>query len=129
MSGTGPGAGGARFMYLFGMVVLVAVGAWYAFLGLDRSALPVRDARAAVIGKEHRPPGTTYTRTVINNRTVTLPQTTAEVWVLVLSVDGRDAYGFAERSLYDAVNAGDSVSVAYQRRRITGALQVLDITR
>jgi hypothetical protein len=123
------GASGARFMYIFGAVILVAVGGWYAFSAIDRMSLATHEARAAVTDKQHRPAGTTYTRTVINNRTVTLPQATAESWVLGLSLDGRDAYGFAARELYDAVNVGDSVQVSYQRRRITGGVQVVDVRR
>jgi hypothetical protein len=116
-------------MYIFGAIILVAVAGWFAFSALDRSALQTQEGRAAVTGKEHRPPGTTYTRTIINNRTVTLPQSTAEAFVLALSIDGGDAYGFTDRELYDAIEVGDSVSVTYQRRRITGAVQVIAIRR
>lgn len=121
--------GGARFMYAFGMILLVAAAGWFAFSALDRMGLRYQESRAMVTAKERRAPGTTYTRTMINNRMVTLPQSMEETFVLVMSMDGGDAYGFADRELYDAIDVGDSVSVSYQRRRITGGVQVSSITR
>ena len=123
------GNAAARFMYVFGAFILVAVVGWYAFSAVDRMGLPTQGGQAVVAAKAYKPPGMTSTKTIINNRSVNIPQATAEAFVLTLSLQERQAAGLVDRELYEDVKVGESVQVTYQRRRITGGLQVVKVTR
>jgi len=129
VDGGTPSTRAARIMYVLGPVILVAVGGWYAFSAVDSMGLSSQTGSAVVTGKEHRAAGKTYRTTVINNRTVTIPETTPEAYVLTLALDGDTTVGVADREVYEQVRTGDRVSVTYQRRRITGGLQVVKVGR
>src|SRR5258705_9181298 len=129
LDGGAPGAGGARVMYVLGPVILLLVGGWYAFSAVDSMGLAATEGSGLVTGKQHRPPSKTYTTTVINNRTMTVPHVTPEAFVLTLTVAGDTAQGMADRDLYERVQVGDRVSVTYERRRVTGRMQVVKVSR
>jgi hypothetical protein len=82
-----------------------------------------------VQGKQYRPAGQTYTRQIVGNQTLNVPQATPEMFVLDLDLDGQRVQGTTERALYEQLAEGDDVSVTYQQRRITGALQVQSVSR
>ncbi len=119
----------ARLMYVVGIVILIGVGLYYLFMAVDGMGLQERTGSAVVVGKAHREPGRTYTTQVINNRTYAVPHDTPEMFVLTLDLLGRPTEYASHRSLYDALSAGDTIRVTYQRRRLTGALQVVDVSR
>ena len=119
----------ARVMYIAGIVILVGVGLYFLFMAVDGMALPRHQTSAVVVGKTHREAGQTYTTQVINNRSYTVPHATPEMFILRLDLLGRPAQYVSDRSLYDALGAGDSLRVTYQRRRLTGTIQVVDASR
>ena len=129
LDGGTPSPRAAQIMYVLGPIILVIVGGWYAFSAFDSMGLESRTGSALVTAKKHLPPGTTYTTTVINNRTMTVPHTTPEAFVLTLAVAGDTTQGAADRDVYEQVGVGDRVSVTYQRRRLTGGVQVVKVTR
>jgi hypothetical protein len=116
-------------MYVLGPVILLLVGGWYAFSAVDSMGLSSTEGSALVTGKEHRPAGRTYTTTVINNRTMTVPHDTPEAFVLTLAVAGDTTQGAADRDLYEHIQVGDRVRVTYARRRVTGGVQVVKVSR
>jgi hypothetical protein len=120
---------GARVMYTVGIIVLVGMALYFGFMAVDGFGLETRTASAVVKGKDYRPAGQTYTTQVINNRAYTTPHTTAEMHLLLLDLSGENAAWDADQRLYDELEAGDEVHVSYQRRRLTGALQVLNVSR
>jgi len=122
-------ASSARFPYVLGVAVLVLAGLWYGFMAIDGVGLKKDFQLTVVRGKTFREAGQTYTREIINNRTYTVAQSRPETYALELELNGGRAVGFVERSLYEAVEPGDTVRVIYQRRRLTGGIDVLQVTR
>ena len=116
-------------MHIVGAVILGLVALYFLFMAVDGAGLATQTAEAEVVGKEHRPPGRTYTRQVINKQTYTVPQDTPEMFVLALDMDGQRAEGVTDRALYERVESGDRVQVSYQRRRLTGAISVVSVSR
>jgi hypothetical protein len=97
-------------------------------MAVDGTGLQNETGSATMLDKEYRPPGTTYVTQKIGNRTQTLPQTTPGMYVLKLDLGGQQTECAVDKSLYDAVDSEDRVSVVYQKRRITGGLQVVRVT-
>jgi len=118
-----------RFIVWFGVVVVVGVVLYFLFMLVDGTGLANQEGAATVQGKEYREAGTTYATQRIGNRTQTIPQTTAEMYILYLEINGTQTWGAVDKKLYEGVRMGDRVKVVYQQRRITGNLQVLEVTR
>jgi len=116
-------------MYIFGAVVLVCVVGWYSFNAIDSIGLQNQTGTAKVVAKEHRDARQTYTTDIIGGKARTVPRTTPEMYFLRLAIAGRETMGAVDKSLYNAVNPQDEVRVTYQRRRITGGLQIVSVTR
>jgi hypothetical protein len=121
--------GAISFMPVLGGIILAVVAIYFLFTAVDGMALSTQSGRAAVVDKQYRPAGKTYTRQVVGNQTLNVPQTTPEMFVLDLDLEGERAQGTTSRALYETLAAGDQVQVTYQRRRITGGLQVLTVSR
>jgi hypothetical protein len=116
-------------MYIAGIVILICVGLYFLFMAVDGLGLEVQTGTAKVLGLEYREAGKTYTTEIINNRPYVRPQARPEMYLLKLDINGRETAGAVPRALYEAVQPGDQVRVTYQRRRITGLLQVLEVSR
>jgi len=82
-----------------------------------------------VLGKAYRPAAKGYSTTVINKQTRVVPHVTPEAYVLDLDLDGTRTQGVADHAFYDAVRAGDRVSVTYRKRRLTNGVEVLGVSR
>lgn len=120
---------GNRFFVVLGGLVLAGVVLYYAFMAVDGLGLADQQAQGTVLGKEHRPPGRTYSTQIVGNRTLVVPQTTADAYVLRLDIRGREAGALVDKDTYDAVAPNSQVTVTYQRRRLTGAIQVVAVAR
>ena len=120
---------GAVPMYVLGAVILVLVLLWLGFMAVDGLGLATQRGDATVVGKSHRAAGTTYTTTIINGRSHVVPQSTPEAYLLDLDWSGKRVQGAAERELYESVREGDRVRIDYQRRRLTGGVQVVGVSR
>jgi len=111
-----------------GVIVALCVAYWL-FAVVDRVGLADERATAIVLAKEHRGPGRTYLTQIVNNRPVVLPQETGDIFALALDVDGTRAQGSVDKSLFDSVEVNQKVNVVYQRRRLTGGLQIVSVRR
>jgi hypothetical protein len=116
-------------MWIVGLVILVCVALYLFFLAADGAALTSQTASAKVVGKGYREASRSYYTEIINGLPVAQPRITPETYVLTLALDGREVDCPVSLLLYDATNGGDQVNVTYQRRRITGALRVLKVSR
>ncbi len=114
---------------VFGAVVLVGVILYYAFMAFDGMGLADHQVTATVLDKKHRGAANTYSTQIVGNRTLVVPQATPEMYVLSLDVNGIPSEILVDKMLYDAVGPKDRVRVTYQRRRFTGAVQVVTVTR
>ncbi len=118
-----------RFIIIFGAVVVVGVALYFAFMLIDGAGLADQEGTAVVRGKEYREAGTTYTTQKIGDRMQTVPQSTAEMYLLSLEVDGAQTEAAVDKKLYEDLQPGDRVKIMYQKRRILGSLQILEVTR
>lgn len=121
-------AGATGILTIVGAVILAAVVLYFLFTAADGMGLGTQRGSAAVVGKQHRPAARTSTPQVINGRTVNVPMTTPEMFLLDLDLNGRRVQGAADRALFEGVHTGDQVQVTYQQRRFTGGLQVLAVS-
>ena len=116
-------------MYIFGAIILVCVVGWYAFNAIDGIGLQSQTGTARVIDKEHRDAHQTYTTDIIGGQARTVARGVPEMYILKLDIAGHEATGAVDKNVYNAVNSLDVVQVTYQRRRITGRLQIVNVTR
>jgi hypothetical protein len=117
------------FMIKVGVVMLVVVGLYFVFMAVNNLGLVDRHGIATVISKEYHDAGTTYTTQKIGNRMQTLPQTTPEMFILKLDVNGKITECAVDRRLYNSIDRGEQVKVVYKKKRILGGLQVFDVAR
>ena len=123
------GSQSSNFMVILGGVIVAGVLIYSVFMAINNLGLQKKEGLATVVGKGYREAGRTYITQVVGKRTLTIPQTTPEMYILKLDIGGRQTEYAASRSLHNELNAGDKVRVAYQRKRITGSLQVLDVIK
>jgi hypothetical protein len=97
-------------------------------MAIDGMGLADQQSTATVLDKIRHGAGRAYSTQVVGNRTLVVPQTTGEMLILSIDLDGVRSEASVDRALYDAVGSKDRVCVTYQRRRITGAVQVVAVT-
>jgi hypothetical protein len=118
-----------NFMAILGAIVLVGVGLYYAFYAADSVGLDNLQGTAVVTAKEHRAAGQTYSTEKVGNTTRVIPRATPEMYLLKLRVEEKDTAYPVSRDIYDAILEGNQVNVTYQLRRLTGAVQIVDLKR
>ncbi len=116
-----------RVMALFGAVSLVGVILYYSFMAIDGLGLSEQTVVAKIVGKEYHPAEQTYSRQVIAGRVHTLPQALGERYILKLDFNGQIAEGFTTKEFYDNVEGEEPVQIIYRQRRITNAVEVLEV--
>jgi hypothetical protein len=116
-------------MYVIGALVLAGAVLWMGAMVVDGIELKEQAAGAVVTGKSYRGAGKTYTQEIINNRSYVVAQERPELYALELLLDGRPVVGGVDRAMYEKVSAGDTVQVTYRRRRLTGRIDVVAMTK
>jgi hypothetical protein len=122
-------SGFSRYMVILGAIIVICVVFYFSFTSIDGFALGNRKGKASVVSKEYRETKQGYSTETIGGRTRTVPRVTPEMYVLKLKLDGKETEFAVEKGLYNAINVGDQVQVTYQRRRITGAIKIIEVTR
>jgi hypothetical protein len=117
------------FMPVVGAVVLAALAVYFVFMAVDGMGLSDQSGTAVVVGKQYRKSHETYTTERFGDTNVTRPSTVPEMYILELTIDGKPAAAAVEKSLFDAATTDDRMTVTYQRRRLTGTLQVTGVSR
>jgi hypothetical protein len=116
-------------MWIVGLVIVIGVAIYFVFLAADGLALSSQTTTAQVVGKGFKEAGRSYYTEFINGRPVAAPRVTPEQYLLKMILEGREIECPVPLPLHNTANAGDQVKVTYQRRRITGALRVLNVSR
>ena len=129
LSTTSTPRGAARAVYALGIVVLLLGAAYWLFTALDGAGLARQTETGTVVGKRYRAAGTTYVTEVINGRAHPMPHATPEAYLVEVALPVGRAEGATGRAVYAGLRAGDRVRVTYARRRVTGAIAVLDVQR
>src|SRR5262245_973955 len=112
-----------------GIVILIFIGLWGLFLAVDGLGVTMQQGMATVVGREHRDNVKGSRMDVIARQPMVVPHTTPEKYILKLAINDRQTEGTVSRSLFEEVQPGDRVQVTFQKRRLTGRVQVLDVTR
>src|SRR5580704_14309843 len=115
----------SNFMPILGGLVLIGVLAYYGFYAANTLGLERRRAEAVVLAKDYKPASKGYSTELIGGKTTVVPKVTAESFWLRLHVDGNETVFPVRKDFYDSVNGGERVLVTYQKRRLTGTLQVV----
>jgi hypothetical protein len=118
----------ARFMPIFGAIILAGVALYYGFIAVDTLGLGDVTGLASVVGKQYVKPGTSYQSEPIGGVTITKSVQKPEIYLLKLNLTNHQTFAAVDKSLYDSLNLNDQVRVSYQRRRLTGRLQVLAVS-
>jgi len=117
------------FIYIFSAIA-VGIGLLYiAFSVIDRMGLKVTGAMGTVTGKQYAEGGKSYYTTIVGGRSYVQSQETAESYVVSLNVDNEKTSGFVSKELFKTLNLNDRVHVKVRRTRITGRLEVVEITK
>jgi hypothetical protein len=116
-------------MFVFGIVLIVVVGGYYAYYFGDMIGVPPEKGDAVVTGKTYNPPSQTYRQTYSGGRNYTQSYTVPETYVLSITLNGEPSVVIVEKSFYDHAKEGDHVSVTYHRGRFTHRLVVSSATK
>jgi hypothetical protein len=116
-------------MWIVGLVIVIGVAIYFVFLAADGLALTNQTASATVVGKGFREAGRSYYTEFINGRPVAAPRVTPEQYLLKFVLEGRDVECPVSLVMHNTAKAGDHVNVTYQRRRLTGAFRIVNVSR
>ncbi len=116
-------------MYTAGLVILIAVGLYFAFQAIVGLGLETKKDSGTVVGREHREATMGYRTEIINSQPRPVRHYTPEKYILKLDINGQQTEGTVSRGLFEEVQPGDRLQVTFQKRRLTGRVQILDVTR
>jgi len=115
------------FIYIFAIVAIVGVLAFYGWTFLDTAGVGESQAPARVTGKQYNPPSVTYRTNVVNGRAWTQPMPTGESYVVSLNVAGEPTIAIVDKQRYDALRKDETVQVRLRRTRLSGRLEVIEV--
>lgn len=118
-----------NLMVYLGGIILAGFVIYFCFWAMNNLGLPEQSGTATVIGKAFHPAGKTYTTQKVGDRMLTVPQSTAEMYILALRIDEKETAFAAPKAIYDGLSDGARVNVIFKRKRLTGGLQVVSVTR
>jgi hypothetical protein len=118
-----------RWMRILVVVVLIGMACYTGFMMLERTGASTSTRRAAVTGKRHMPAHRTYVTEIIRGRSMVVPREVADAYVVDLALTDGRASGVVAQDLYDRLSVGDSVTAQVRRRRLSRAIDVLEISR
>jgi hypothetical protein len=116
-------------MVTLGALIVIGVACYFLYTTVDGAALGNHRGQATVVDKEYRELKRIHSTEIVGGKTRVIPKVTPEMYVLKLKLDGKETEFAVDRSLYDAIKIGDQVQVTYQRRRITGSIKIIEVTR
>lgn len=114
-------------MYLFGAIILFCVAIYFLLLAIDSLGLEEKKTQVKVISKGYKQAGKTYITQIVANRPIVLPQVKPEMYILGVEIQGREIECVVDKSLFDRIEVGEEIQVLYQKRRILGKIQVIQV--
>jgi hypothetical protein len=114
--------------YILGLLFMIGVGLYATFTAIDGAGLPTRNATATVVAREYRGFEKGYQTVIINSAPRMTPHVTGAKHILRLEIAGQRADAVVAKAVFDAVKPNDPVRIAFQRRRLTGLLRIVDVT-
>jgi hypothetical protein len=116
------------FAYIFPLILLIGVGGYYLYGAIDRVGLATQSADAVVTGKQVSAGGTTYNTNIVAGRAWTQAYQQADFYAVTLNLGTEPAVALVTKEAFDSYNAGDSVKVKWHRTRLSGRLEVIDVS-
>ncbi len=116
-------------MYILGILILGGFLLFAGFYAIDRVGLEVTKTKATVTGKQFTAGGKTYTTNIVNGRPLVQSRVVPDAYAVSLDVGGERALGVVSQSQYEALREHQRVQVAVQRTRLTGTLEVIELSR
>lgn len=117
------------FGFIFSVAIVAAVGLYYLYGAVDHMGLEERAAAATVLGKQFTESGKSYYTTIAGGRAWVQSQQTPETYAVVLDVGGERTAGVTSKAIYESLQPSDRVQVKMRRTRVTGRLEVVEITK
>jgi hypothetical protein len=116
-------------MYIVSALVILAVIGYYLFIAINTTGLSSASTTTTVVDKGFREGGTSFFSQPIGGQQITRMTRTPDAYLLKLQVAGQQLEHPVDKALYDSLAAGDEVDVTYQRKRITGGIQITSVRR
>jgi hypothetical protein len=116
-------------IYVFSALAIGGALAYFAYGAIDRVGLATYAAEGTVSGKQYNPPGTSHYTNIVAGRAWTQSQETPETYVLTLSVDGETALALVSKEAFEAARVNDRLRLLLRRTRISGRLEVVEVSR
>jgi len=117
------------FMFIFSIVAIAGVVLYFGYMAFDGLGLETERATATVMDKQHVARGEAPMVDIVGGRPWVRSQETPETFLLRLRLDDAEFYAPVTRSVFDQTNRGETVRVQYQRRRISGTLEVVEVSQ
>jgi hypothetical protein len=118
-----------RWMRVLVVMVFVGVACYTGFMMLERTGVSTTTVRGGVVGKRHVAAHQTYVTEIINGRSVVVPRTVSDAFVVDVATPGGRATGVVPQDLYDHLTVGDTLTLQVRRRRLSRAIDVLHVSR
>lgn len=117
------------FAFIFPILAIGALLIYFTYAAIDRMGLEVRTTAATVLGKQFTKSGKSYYTTNAGGRTWIQSQDTPETYAVELMVADERTAGLVSKQLFESLQANDTVQVKIRRTRITGRLEVMEVTQ
>jgi hypothetical protein len=117
------------FAYIFSVVAIAGAILYFGYSAIDRTGLQVTTVEATVAGKQFTESGKSYYTTMAGGRAWIQSQETPETYAVTLNVGNERTAGVVSKQLYELLKVNERVRVSIQRTRITGRLEVVEISR
>src|SRR5262245_1898089 len=104
-------------MYVFPAVALAAVLLYFLYGAIDRFGLEIEQTEARVTGKQFAAGSTTYNTNVVAGRVHTQSSTNPDAHIVLVDIEGVPTGGTVTAQLYESLQPGDMVHVAFKRTR------------
>src|ERR1700712_716992 len=85
------------FAYIFPLILLIAVGGYYAYGAVDHLGLDLHDAQAVVTGKQVSAGGTTYNTNIVAGRAWTQAYEKADYYAIMMNVGAEPTVGLVTK--------------------------------
>jgi hypothetical protein len=115
--------------YIIPAVLVVGFGLYYLYGAIDRVGLPLQQADAVVTGKTYTPGGTTYNTNVVAGRAWTQANELPDNYAVSLRVGQEATVALVTKQKFETLKADDRVRVKMRRTRLSGRLEVVELTK
>jgi hypothetical protein len=116
-------------VYVFPALALAAVLLYFLYGALDRFGLETYRSEARVTGKHFSRGPTTYNTNIVAGRAWTQSSQNPDAYIVSLEIDGKPTIGAVSPEMYESLQPGERVRVAFQQTRFSNRTLVTDVRR